>query len=188
MKLSYGFIETQGYIAAIEAADAMVKAAKVELVRWRRVGGALVLVVVQGELSACQAAVDAGKAAAERVGRLISAHVIPNPFDDTQMLVDNWLGGKRKAAAPKPEAHSSAPAAGKGRGRKKRSAARPRDMLTEISAYLAAVKDGLGVKPLAEHFKIDTAQMRVYLKQLMDEHKIEKVQQRYFSLKGKKGK
>ena len=79
MRISYGFIETKGYVAALEAADAMVKAAQVEVIKWRKSGGALVMVVVRGELGACRAAVDAGIVAAERVGELVSATVLPNP-------------------------------------------------------------------------------------------------------------
>jgi len=105
MNFSYGFIETRGYVAAIEAADAMVKAAKVEVVKWRKAGGALVMVVVKGELGACRAAVDAGSAAAERVGELVSSNVIPNPYGDTETLVSQYLGGrKRKPTPPIPKA------------------------------------------------------------------------------------
>jgi len=116
MKLSYGFIETRGYVGAIEAADAMVKAAKVELIKWRRVGGALVMIVVRGELGACQAAVNAGSVAADRVGELVAAHVIANPFDDTQHLVEEWIGApKRKPPAPS----ATKPASKRRKGAKK---------------------------------------------------------------------
>ncbi len=96
MNFSYGFVETRGFIAAIEAADAMLKAAKVELVSRRKAGGALVMVIVKGRLDACRAAVDAGSAAADRIGELISAHVIPNPYGDTEQLVSQYLGGRKK--------------------------------------------------------------------------------------------
>lgn len=96
MKFSYGFVETRGYIAAIEAADAMVKAAKVDIVKWRKAGGALVMVIVKGELGACRAAVDAGSAAAGRIGELVSSNVIPNPFQDTGRLIEQYLGGRKK--------------------------------------------------------------------------------------------
>lgn len=96
MNFSYGFVETRGYVAAIEAADAMVKAAKVDIVKWRKAGGALVMVVVKGELSACRAAVDAGSAAAARVGELVSSNLIANPFGDTDLLIEQYLGGRKK--------------------------------------------------------------------------------------------
>jgi len=96
MRISYGFIETKGYVAALEAADAMVKAAHVEVIKWRKSGGALVMVVVRGELGACRAAVDAGIVAAERVGELVSANVLPNPYGDTNILVEQYLNGRKK--------------------------------------------------------------------------------------------
>lgn len=113
MNFSYGFIETKGYIAAIEAADAMVKAAQVEVIKWRKSGGALIIVVVRGELGACRAAVDAGAVAAGRVGELVSANVIPNPYGDTNILVEQFLGGrkKKKAQAEKKKPAKPGPAA-----------------------------------------------------------------------------
>jgi len=74
-----GKIETKGFVAAVEAADAMVKAAKVVLTRYERTGGGLVAVFVRGDVGAVKAAVEAGSRAAQRVGELVSAHVIPRP-------------------------------------------------------------------------------------------------------------
>ena len=82
-----GMIETRGYIPAIEAADAMVKAAHVELVGKVQVGSGLVTVIVQGDVGAVKAATDAGAAAAEKVGELVSVHVIPRPHEDTAMVL-----------------------------------------------------------------------------------------------------
>lgn len=82
MNNSLGFLETKGLVAAIEGADAMVKAANVQLVRQEKVGAGLVTVVVQGDVGAVKAAVDAGAAAAKRVGELVSVHVIPRPHED----------------------------------------------------------------------------------------------------------
>ena len=76
---SLGMIETKGLIGAIEAADAMVKSANVQLVGKEQVGGGLVTVMVRGDVGAVKAATDAGAAAAEKVGELISAHVIARP-------------------------------------------------------------------------------------------------------------
>jgi microcompartment protein CcmL/EutN len=101
MNVSFGYIETRGLVGAIEAADAMVKAAKVRLLNTRRVGAALVTVIVEGELSACQAAVDAGSAAAARIGELISAHVIPNPYPDTEWFTRDLEGGSKPDAPVK---------------------------------------------------------------------------------------
>ena len=74
-----GMIETRGMIGAVEAADAMVKAAKVELVHYEKIGGGYVTVIVRGDVAAVKAATEAGARQAERVGELVSVHVIPRP-------------------------------------------------------------------------------------------------------------
>ena len=83
-----GMIETKGLVGSIEAADAMLKAANVTLASKTHVGGGLVTVMVRGDVGAVKAAVDAGAAAAERVGELISVHVIPRPADDVEYILD----------------------------------------------------------------------------------------------------
>lgn len=82
-----GMIETKGLVGSVEAADAMVKAANVYLIGKVHVGGGLVTVMVRGDVGAVKAAVDAGAAAAERVGKLISIHVIPRPHSDVEMIL-----------------------------------------------------------------------------------------------------
>ena len=82
-----GMIETRGFVGAIEAADAMVKAANVELIGKQQVGSGLVTVVVRGDVGAVKAATDAGAAAAERVGELVSIHVIPRPHSDVEGIL-----------------------------------------------------------------------------------------------------
>jgi ethanolamine utilization protein EutM len=82
-----GLIETKGLVGAIEAADAMVKAANVYLIGREFVGGGLVTVMVRGDVGAVKAATDAGAAAAQRVGELISVHVIPRPHNDVEMIL-----------------------------------------------------------------------------------------------------
>ena len=74
-----GLIETKGFVGMVEAADAMVKAAKVELVGYEKIGGGYVTCIVRGDVAAVKAATDAGAAAARRVGELVSVHVIPRP-------------------------------------------------------------------------------------------------------------
>jgi microcompartment protein CcmL/EutN len=74
-----GMVETKGLVAMIEAADAMVKAAKVSLVGWEKIGAGNVTAIVRGDVAAVKAATDAGAAAARRVGELVSVHVIPRP-------------------------------------------------------------------------------------------------------------
>ena len=82
-----GMVETRGLVAAIEAADAMVKAANVQLVGKEQVGGGLVTVMVRGDVGAVKAATDAGAAAAKKVGELVSVHVIPRPHSEVEMIL-----------------------------------------------------------------------------------------------------
>jgi ethanolamine utilization protein EutM len=74
-----GMIETRGFSAMVEASDAMVKAAKVELIGYEKIGGGFVTAIVRGDVAAVRAAVDAGVKAAEKVGEIVSTHVIPRP-------------------------------------------------------------------------------------------------------------
>ncbi|MDD3776576.1 MAG: BMC domain-containing protein [Actinomycetota bacterium] len=82
-----GLIETRGLVGSVEAADAMVKAANVTLMGQERIGGGLVTVIVKGDVGAVKAAVDAGAAAAKRVGELLSVHVIPRPHQDLDLIL-----------------------------------------------------------------------------------------------------
>jgi len=89
-----GMIETKGLVGSIEAADAMVKAANVHLIGKVLVGGGLVTVMVRGDVGAVKAAVDAGSAAAQRIGELISVHVIPRPHSDVEGILPVFEGLK----------------------------------------------------------------------------------------------
>ncbi|MEJ2543626.1 MAG: ethanolamine utilization microcompartment protein EutM [Calditrichaceae bacterium] len=82
-----GMVETRGFIGAVEAADAMVKAARVKLIGKTQVGSGLVTISVRGDVAACKAATDAGASAAQKVGELIGVHVIPRPHEDVDMLL-----------------------------------------------------------------------------------------------------
>ncbi|MCQ6561842.1 BMC domain-containing protein [Paenibacillus mendelii] len=82
-----GMVETKGLVGAIEAADAMVKAANVKLIGKEHVGGGIVTVMVRGDVGAVKAATDAGAAAAEKVGELLSVHVIPRPHSDIEGIL-----------------------------------------------------------------------------------------------------
>nr|WP_286676159.1 propanediol utilization microcompartment protein PduA [Clostridium sp. ZS1] len=82
-----GMVETKGLIGAIEAADAMVKSANVTLVGYEKIGSGLVTVMVRGDVGAVKAATDAGAAAAQKVGEVVSIHVIPRPHMDTEKLI-----------------------------------------------------------------------------------------------------
>jgi bacterial microcompartment shell protein len=81
-----GMVETRGFVGMIEAADAMVKAANVEIVSWQKVDAGLVTVLVRGDVGSVKAATDAGASAARRVGELIGVHVIPRPADDLEKV------------------------------------------------------------------------------------------------------
>jgi ethanolamine utilization protein EutM len=87
-----GMIETRGFAAMVEASDAMVKAAKVELIGFEKIGGGYVTAIVRGDVAAVRAAVDAGVRAAEKVGQVISTHVIPRPHDNLDSALP--LGAK----------------------------------------------------------------------------------------------
>jgi len=82
-----GMVETRGLVAGIEASDAMCKAATVDLVGWDRVGSGMVTAFVRGDVAAVKAAVDAGAAAAAKIGEVISVHVIPRPHDELGQAV-----------------------------------------------------------------------------------------------------
>jgi ethanolamine utilization protein EutM len=97
--MALGMIETRGLIGSIVSADAMVKAADVRIVKQEKVAAALVTILVEGDVGAVKAAVDAGKYAAINVGELISAHVIPRPDDE----VGDMLNGHRKIMENEPK-------------------------------------------------------------------------------------
>src|SRR5918911_221849 len=82
-----GLIETKGFVGMVEASDAMVKAAKVELVGYEKIGGGYVTAVVRGDVAAVKAAVEAGSRAAEKVGELVSVHVIPRPHANVDAVL-----------------------------------------------------------------------------------------------------
>jgi microcompartment protein CcmL/EutN len=92
-----GMIETRGFAAMVEASDAMVKAAKVELVSYEKIGGGYVTAIVRGDVAAVKAAVDAGQAAAHRIGEIVTVHVIARPHANIDMVLP--LGRASEAAA-----------------------------------------------------------------------------------------
>jgi ethanolamine utilization protein EutM len=93
-EVALGLVETKGLVGSIEAADAMVKAANVRLAGKEYIGNGYVTVMVRGDVGAVKAAVDAGAAAAKRVGELISVHVIPRPHEDVETILPE--GGKKE--------------------------------------------------------------------------------------------
>lgn len=87
MTNALGMVETKGLVGSVEAADAMVKAANVTLIGREQVGGGLVTVFVRGDVAAVKAATDAGAVAADRVGELVSVHVIPRPHSEVELIL-----------------------------------------------------------------------------------------------------
>jgi microcompartment protein CcmL/EutN len=88
MAEALGMVETKGFVGMMEASDAMAKAAKVRLVGYEKVGSGLVTTLCRGEVGAVRAAVDAAASAAQKVGELVSVHVIPRPHDDLEKYLD----------------------------------------------------------------------------------------------------
>ena len=82
-----GMIETKGFVGMVEAADAMVKAARVEFVGWEKIGGGYVTAIVRGDVAAVKAATEAGSRQAQRVGELVSVHVIPRPHQNIDAVL-----------------------------------------------------------------------------------------------------
>ncbi len=106
MLLALGLVETKGLVGAIEAADAMLKAANVKLIGKEHVGGALVVIKIIGEVAAVKSSVDAGAAAAQRVGNLVSTHVIPRPDDQLEIVLaapEKGKGRRKKRNVKKAE-------------------------------------------------------------------------------------
>jgi microcompartment protein CcmL/EutN len=93
-----GMVETRGFVGAVEAADAMVKTANVQLVGKEYLLNGYVAVLVRGDVGSVKAATEAGSVAARRVGELIAVHVIPRPFDETEKLLKHWSGAAIKPA------------------------------------------------------------------------------------------
>lgn len=87
IKEALGMVETKGLVGAIEAADAMVKAANVTLIGYQKIGSGLITVMVRGDVGAVKAATDAGAAAAQKVGEVISIHVIPRPHSEVEGIL-----------------------------------------------------------------------------------------------------
>ena len=101
MAEALGMIETKGFVGMVEAADAMVKAARVELVGYEKIGGGYVTAVVRGDVAAVKAATEAGQRAAERVGELVSVHVIPRPHANIDLVLPLGRQGESGGATSK---------------------------------------------------------------------------------------
>lgn len=92
-----GMIETKGFAAMVEASDAMVKAARVELVGYEKIGGGYVTAIIRGDVAAVKAALDAGARGAEKVGEVVSVHLIPRPHDNVDSVLPLGRGTENPA-------------------------------------------------------------------------------------------
>jgi len=147
-----GLIETHGLVAAIEAADAALKTAAVELINYQKVTGGLLTIAVTGEVAAVQAAVAAGSAAAAKVGVLVSQHVIPRPMADIELLIDTR---KKSPEPPNPERPDPNPAGSGGDGPAEEAAAKAEEAVSRTAEEAAdeiradeAIKAGADSKTL----------------------------------------
>ena len=176
MENSYGFIETRGYIGAVEAADAMLKAANVKLVKWHKVGSGLIIVIIKGELGACQAAVEAGKVAAETVGDLAAFNVIARPYDDLGLFFKANSAKKRKKQSRTKEKPAREPVSAKTTEKKDDK----QDNLADLLKLVKAAPKGLTLQSASQHLPVSAAELRILFKELMDAEKIVKVHQHYY--------
>ncbi len=172
-----GFVEVYGLVAGIEAADAMLKSARVRLLRQHEVNPGLITVVVEGDLAACRAAVNAGVAAAERVGKVISSHVIGRPDPDTETLVVDLASapsGGKAAAAGQAAAKPEAGAAGAD------TAATPRPAAVDGAlAFIAGTAKGRSWNEIARRFPDGAEQLRAQLDACVESGALHKVGSRY---------
>lgn len=108
MSDALGLLETKGFAAMVEASDAMVKAARVELVGYEKIGGGYVTAVVRGDVAAVKAAIEAGARGAEKVGEVVSVHVIPRPHANVDLSLPLGRGPKTTSVTSKRRATATA--------------------------------------------------------------------------------
>lgn len=194
-----GFVEARGFITAIVAADAMVKAASVKLIRQHQVDPRFITLVVAGDLAACRAAVDAGVAAGSRVGEIVSRLEIGRPDDDTGRMVldliarskeDPKPSGATPAAAPSPAKPQSAPAAAAKAATPTKKlpavkpvaiaakAAEPSPVLTEILAFIGEKPKGRTWMEIANRFP-KNGELKKTLDEMVAGGKLRKTGNRY---------
>jgi len=193
-----GMVETRGFIGATEAADAMVKAADVEIEKREYAEGGLVTILVRGDVAAVKAATDAGAVAAARVGELVAVHVIPRPHDATDLLVgvlpgDRRIGtypirnapsGRAGAAATGARRQGSRPAAPRtAEGGARREAPAANGDLRErcLREIRRAGAEGITLPDLGAALGAEWRRLILPVKALLDAGKIEKVESRYYA-------
>lgn len=185
-----GLIETKGFVGATEAADAMVKAAAVTILKKEYAEGGLVTILIQGDVAAVKAATDAGAVAAARIGELISVHVIPRPHEATGLLLD-VLPGNRKIGTY-PIAHVLEDRAGR-RGGEPAEQARPATRSSTpatgiagdlerrcLSAIRRAGDHGVTLPELGDALETEWRRLISPVKSLLDRGAVEKLESRYY--------
>lgn len=176
-----GLIETRGFVGATEAADAMVKAAPVEIVQKEYAQGGLVTILVRGDVAAVKAATDAGAVAAARVGELVAVHVIPRPHDATGALLAVLPGDRRLGTFP-----IRRPLEGRTGGRAGASRADPPGAANgglrarTLEAIRRAGSGGITLPELGEALGLEWRRLIAPVKDLLEDGTIEKVESRYY--------
>lgn len=160
-----GLLEVEGMVAAVDAADAMLKAANVNLLSHEVLDPGKVTLVVEGDLAACRAALDAGSAAAQRTGRVISRKEIGRPDDDTQWLI----GGFKRASTPPEQKKAPQPEEAPARS----------EYADALLAQLATVRQGMTAGEVAAHFGWPLEEARNALEQLFTDGALRKRSSRY---------
>ena len=167
-----GLLEVDGMVAAVDAADAMLKAANVRLLSHEVLDPGRLTLVVEGDLAACRAALDAGSAAAQRTGRVISRKEIGRPDDDTQ-----WLIGGFKRAPKKPEQKPEVKSEVKSEQIQETPVAT--ESSDELLALLTSVRPGMTAGEVAAHFGWSLEKARNALEQLFSDGALRKRSSRY---------
>lgn len=192
---SFGFIEVYGLVAGIEAADAMLKSAQVRLLRQHEVRPGMITLVVEGDLAACRAAVNAGVAAASRVGTVLGSHVIGRPVDDTENMVlnlasrslDDYTGQSKpaaqsKTATKKPAASAPASAKPAAVPAKLAEAVMPaadENELDEVLGFISRALKGRSWSEIAKRFPKHSPHLHAELDACVEAGTLNKVGARY---------
>ena len=190
---SFGFIEVYGLVAGIEAADAMLKSAQVRLLRQHEVRPGMITLVVEGDLAACRAAVNAGVAAASRVGTVLGSHVIGRPVEDTESMVldlasrslDDYTGQskppQRKATTTKPavSAPAKSPVVTPAESVDVAQPAASENELDEVIGFISRALKGRSWSEIAKRFPKHSPQLHAELDAAVEAGKLNKVGARY---------
>jgi hypothetical protein len=175
-------VETRGFVGATEAADAMVKAADVQIEKREYAEAGLVTILVRGDVAAVKAATDAGAVAAARVGELVAVHVIPRPHDATDLLVGVLPGDRRIGTYPIRQAPGGRPGGGATpRPRSAPSGARNGDLKRRcLGEIRRAGSAGITLPELGTALSTEWRRLILPVKELIGEGAIEKVESRYY--------